>query len=344
MNITIVGRGHLGAALATRWTAAGHTVTFAVRDAAGASPVDGAAVGLLGEAERGADVVVLAVPGDVAVEVAGPLAMDPGTVLVDATNGIGENLTHRAPEGFASTAEAVAAAVPGVRVVKAFNHAGAAVAADPAFPAGAVTGFAAGDDPDAKQVVLALAAEAGFDPVDAGPLAVAAQLEHAALLWIGLAYRQGLGDGIALRLVSRVDPLEGAIRDMYDAWNAGRMEDFYDRLSPEVVDRNAAADENGLAGVRAALDTIRAAFPDSRYEVLEVVSNGHDHTAARLQFTGTHLGDFFGEPATGRSASWTETRVCRWRDGKVVEHVANVDVFGMRAQLGLLDPVGRGQW
>lgn len=63
--------------------------------------------------------------------------------------------------------------------------------------------FYAGDDAEAKQVAARLAAEIGFEPVDAGPLQNARLLEPLAMLWIWLAYAGGLGTDIAFRLVRR---------------------------------------------------------------------------------------------------------------------------------------------
>lgn len=44
------------------------------------------------------------------------------------------------------------------------------------------------------------------------------------------------------------------------------------------------------------------AFPDFRYEVKDVISEG-EKMAVRDVFTGTHRGDFMGIPATGNRAT-----------------------------------------
>jgi len=49
----------------------------------------------------------------------------------------------------------------------------------------------------------ALAAELGFDVVDAGGLIAARYLEPLAILWIHLAYKAGFGPNIAFRLIRR---------------------------------------------------------------------------------------------------------------------------------------------
>jgi predicted dinucleotide-binding enzyme len=133
------------------------------------------------ETVAGADVVLLAVPAAAVPEVlaaAGPLE---STVLVDATNNLSGG-----PDG-----AAIAALVPGARVVKAFNTVFARFFAEP--PPRPPSLVFAGDDADAKEVVANLIRDAGFDPVDAGGLEQAADLEAFARIVIGIAYRQGRG-------------------------------------------------------------------------------------------------------------------------------------------------------
>jgi predicted dinucleotide-binding enzyme len=50
-----------------------------------------------------------------------------------------------------------------------------------------------GDDESAKAVVARLIEDAGFEPVDAGALEQAPDVEALARLVIGIAYRQGRG-------------------------------------------------------------------------------------------------------------------------------------------------------
>ena len=53
------------------------------------------------------------------------------------------------------------------------------------------------------ETVRALAADAGFEPLAAGPLKLARQLEQLAWLWIHLAYKAGLGPDFAFRIEKR---------------------------------------------------------------------------------------------------------------------------------------------
>lgn len=58
--------------------------------------------------------------------------------------------------------------------------------------------FVAGDDAQAKEVALNLAAEIGFEPYDAGPLANAKSLEEMVKVWLAITKQLGRGVGFAI--------------------------------------------------------------------------------------------------------------------------------------------------
>jgi predicted dinucleotide-binding enzyme len=206
MNITIAGSGNVGRALGGGWRKAGHAITFAAREPDGAKAAElkreGFGVVPLDDAAGTASVIVLAVPWNaVATTLAalGPLA---GKVLIDTTDPL--KFTRQLAVGFTdSGGETVARLARGAHVVKAFSTTGAANMADSAYPGGKPMMAIAGDDAAAKQIVMALAADLGFDPVDTGPLTACRYLEPLAMLWINLAYTQLLGPNIAFALLRR---------------------------------------------------------------------------------------------------------------------------------------------
>ncbi len=211
-RIAVIGTGRVGALLGRRWAAAGHSVVFGSRRTDGPEVRDppaeaGPAVDVASppEAAAGAEVIVLAVPGAAALEVAQGLGDLSGRIVVDCTNPVrrGGSAPGRASTDAPSGGEALARALPGARVVKAFNTTGSGNMADPRYPSGNLPMFLCGDDPEARQVVAGLAADLGFEPVDCGGLDAAALLESMALLWIRLAYRQGMGPDFALGLLRR---------------------------------------------------------------------------------------------------------------------------------------------
>lgn len=207
MRIAVVGAGAVGGALGFGWDAAGHDVVFAVRDLGSASANEAVARGgqlvSLGEAAD-AEVVVLAVPWtgiDATLEALGDLA---GRIVVDATNPVGPPFTGLDVAGSDSGGEIVQRKLPGARVVKAFNQTGWQNMAEArSFEHGRPVMFVAGDDAEARAVVLGLAGDLGFEGVDAGALAMSRYLEPLAMLWIRLANAQGQGQQFAFSLVRR---------------------------------------------------------------------------------------------------------------------------------------------
>lgn len=193
--VLVVGAGNVGRALTANLVAHGHDVVLAVRDLARAVP-DGARSVALDGAAASSDLVVLAVPFDTVTSVVPRLALQPGTVLVDATNPFGRPL----PDDAESGAQVVRrAAGEGVHVVKAFNVLGAEHMAHPPLRDGARPVLpVAGDDPTARQRVAALASELGFDAVEVGGLENAHLLEEAARYWGLLAFAGGRGREVVL--------------------------------------------------------------------------------------------------------------------------------------------------
>lgn len=206
MRLAIIGAGNVGQALAGGWRKAGHDIVFGVRNPAGRK----AELAALGDAADGkdaaarAELIVIAVPwtaiDGVTSEIADAAA---GKIVIDATNPIAPPYVDLAVAGSDSGAERVARNLAESRVVKAFNTVGAEVMADSRYADGLPFLPIAGDDPSAKARVIALARDLGFEPIDAGPLAMARYLEPFAMLWIKLALVQGLGRRFAFRLLER---------------------------------------------------------------------------------------------------------------------------------------------
>ena len=206
MNITIVGSGNVGRALAGGWKKAGHSVTFAARDPAGSNVAelkkDGYAVMPQADAAKSADVIVLATPWDGTAATIKALGSLAGKIVIDATNPLTANLELAL--GFSDSAgETVARLVTGARVVKAFNTTGANNMANSQYAGAKLMMPVAGDDAAAKQTVMTLASDLGFEPIDVGPLAMSRHLEPMAMTWIKLAYTQGMGREFGFAVVRR---------------------------------------------------------------------------------------------------------------------------------------------
>jgi predicted dinucleotide-binding enzyme len=148
------------------------------------------------------DVVVLAVWYGVNIELAKRFGSKlSGKVVVDIANPLNSTYDGLSISPDTSSAEELAKAVPGVKVVKAFNTTFAGTLA-----AGKVNGqpldvFLAGDDDAAKAKVAQLVTDGGLVAIDAGPLLRSRQLEALALLGITLQMKHNLGFATAWKLV-----------------------------------------------------------------------------------------------------------------------------------------------
>ncbi|HEY7030871.1 MAG TPA: ester cyclase [Thermomicrobiales bacterium] len=104
--------------------------------------------------------------------------------------------------------------------------------------------------------------------------------------------------------------------------------DFYDHTNPPGM-------QHGLAGHKAIVRLFRAAFPDSDWAIEDLVAE-RDRVVARTVFRGTHQGDFFGIPASGKHVEVGGVHVMRIADGKVVEHWGSNDDLGLMRQIGAI--------
>ena len=79
----------------------------------------------------------------------------------------------------------------------------------------------------------------------------------------------------------------------------------------------------------------RAAFPDRRFTVEDMVAEG-DKVSARFTMRGTHEGEFRGMAPTGKLVTLTGIDMIRLREGKMVEDRVEVGQLGMMQQLGVI--------
>ncbi len=210
MKLAILGAGSVGSTLGRVWAKQGHTVIFGVRNV-NAPKVQtllreigtNAQAGTLAEVVAQTEVVVLTVTWDAMPEVVKTVGNLDGKFLLDCTNPLVGNQLDAALNTTQSGGEQVAAWFPGTKVVKIFNQIGWETMANPQYGTEAATMFYAGDDAPAKQIAARLATDLGFEPIDAGTLAMSKFLETLAIFWGQLAYGQGMGRSIAWRLLQR---------------------------------------------------------------------------------------------------------------------------------------------
>jgi predicted dinucleotide-binding enzyme len=198
-KVAMIGDGNVGTALTQGLTRAGYEVR-----AVGKEPQR------VKELAGWGDVVVLAVPygeRQNALREMGDAIR--GKVLVDVTNALGTGGAY-AGSVQKSGAEEVQDMARAAKVVKAFNTVFAQSMSDGRVHGERISTFVAGDDAQAKQKVLQLARDIGFDAVDAGNLENARWIEPMGMLNIKLGYQVGMGPGIGIKLVHEANRAGGA--------------------------------------------------------------------------------------------------------------------------------------
>jgi len=210
MRVGILGSGLMGSKLGMIFAQAGHEVVFSyarshdklerlAREAKGK-----ARPGTPRDAAREADALLLAVHWsriDDVLRQAGDLS---GMVTVTCSLPMDAGNTRLIVGNDSSGAEELARKIPQARVVSAFNT----------VPSEVLFGVYearrkktrpslayCGDDQRGKTVAAELIRDAGFDPIDAGPLHIARYTEPFALLVAQLAYEGDGGPELAYRFV-----------------------------------------------------------------------------------------------------------------------------------------------
>jgi predicted ester cyclase len=115
------------------------------------------------------------------------------------------------------------------------------------------------------------------------------------------------------------------VRRLVEAINVGEEEAAVDELFAYRAARR----------VKRLFAEFRAAFPDWQEEIVELVAEGNT-VAGRFKCSGTHQGEFLGEPPTGKRMEVEEVFFLRVEDGKFVDFWALEDSLRRLRQLGLL--------
>jgi steroid delta-isomerase-like uncharacterized protein len=132
------------------------------------------------------------------------------------------------------------------------------------------------------------------------------------------------------------------IAQHFEAFNAGDVDRFASTLAEDAVNHSALPHVQGREGARSVFTKMRAAFPDMRMTVEDVIAEG-DRVVCRLTVTGTHQGELdfvkMKLAATGKSIRLTHIHAFRVANGKIVERWVERDGVVLLQQLGALPPV-----
>jgi|SRR5215831_7222745 len=91
----------------------------------------------------------------------------------------------------------------------------------------------------------------------------------------------------------------------------------------------------GMESVRKTFPTFSAAFPDIKPELQQQVVEG-DRVASLWIYQGTHLGNLYGIPASGKAVRFQSINVVKVKDGKIVQYNGEIGWLVIFMQIGFL--------
>jgi 8-hydroxy-5-deazaflavin:NADPH oxidoreductase len=196
-RITVLGTGDMGGAIIQALTERTQHI-IAVRGSRARSASATALVDRLGVREASeadiehSDIVFVVVPTKAILAIEPLLREYRGIVVSVSVSGAAGR------DGQKSVAEQLADAAPGARIVNAFTSIWSDVVREPGN-AGKTSAFVCSDDDDAKAIVMKLADELGFEPINGGKLSVSLYAEALGVFAVRLALDSGYGRTISFR-------------------------------------------------------------------------------------------------------------------------------------------------
>lgn len=118
--------------------------------------------------------------------------------------------------------------------------------------------------------------------------------------------------------------------------NKGKLDMINDsNFTADVVFHTKPADVKGIDSARAFYANFITGFSNIQFTIKDVFGQG-DKLVKHWNFKGTHTGNFFGIPATGKSVDLDGSTIVLMRDGKIAEEQDFYDNLDFMTQLGLI--------
>jgi predicted ester cyclase len=142
------------------------------------------------------------------------------------------------------------------------------------------------------------------------------------------------------RLVATFDAEEiankGIIARYVYATNINDFDSFDGYVAEDYIEHNPIpGQEQGREGLKEAYKIFAGPFPDAYFVFKDLICEG-EYVFGRGEISGTHEGEFFGIPGSGKKVYWTGTRLFRVQDLKVTDGWFNVDMVSLLQQMGAI--------
>ena len=132
-----------------------------------------------------------------------------------------------------------------------------------------------------------------------------------------------------------IEENKSIVRRYQECYNTNQLDGLdeimaLDVLTPKIM----PGMPSGLEGAKAVHQKTLVGMPDFHTEIQDLIAED-DKVVARVIMTGTHTGDFYGIPATGKCVEFSGMFIARIVDGKIVEHWGEEDALSLLQQLGV---------
>lgn len=118
-----------------------------------------------------------------------------------------------------------------------------------------------------------------------------------------------------------------------DMWNKFDKSILPEILHEDLTFRGSLGQvKRGLGEFGEYVDFVQAAFPDFHNRVIQTITE-ENKTFAKLSYTGTHRGELFGIPPTGKKIEYAGAAVFTIADRKIVDVWVLGDIHGLLEQI-----------
>jgi predicted ester cyclase len=136
------------------------------------------------------------------------------------------------------------------------------------------------------------------------------------------------------RLAVSAENVDRLKRLLLEGFGRGDMSVLDEAVAEDFIEHQQGLPQ-GREGLKNVIRSLRLAFPDLSYTVIQTVADG-DKVWGHFRAHGTNEGPFVGQEPTGKTMDIDVIDTSRFEDGKMVEHWGVPDRLGALLQLGLM--------
>jgi predicted ester cyclase len=128
--------------------------------------------------------------------------------------------------------------------------------------------------------------------------------------------------------------VEEVLHGIYQAVNTGDLALLDKFVAPGYVEHSEGF--QGVEPFKQQITAFRAAFPDLRVTIEDLLLADAGRFASRTTVTGTHTGDLMGMPPTGKHISVEAVDIGRIAGGQAQERWGGLNMYALLTQLGVI--------